>query len=91
MSFYKIAALAVFIPFAASAPAIARAPRYNNTCRSLPGDANYPSVEDWKSLNSSIGGRLIQGVPLAQICYGGGRNSTACSDLKRDWALVDPL
>ncbi|KAI4865386.1 hypothetical protein F4820DRAFT_420276 [Hypoxylon rubiginosum] len=62
-----------------------------DACRSLPGDAAWPSVEDWNALNSSTGGRLIQGVPLAGICYGVQADSTACSELRSDWALVDPF
>ncbi|KAH0586775.1 hypothetical protein H2248_005624 [Termitomyces sp. 'cryptogamus'] len=37
-----------------------------------------PSAADWASLNSTVGGRLFEGVPFAQPCYTRGFNSTEC-------------
>lgn len=86
MFWYALTASAAFVPF------VVAAPEYGRTCRNLPGDRNWPSVQDWDALNSTVGGRLIRGVPLAESCYGvNAANSTACAKLKDDWSLVDPL
>ncbi|KAK0457754.1 FAD-binding domain-containing protein [Desarmillaria tabescens] len=37
-------------------------------CRTVPGDPNFPSGEEWNNLNSSISGRLVKVVPSAQFC-----------------------
>ena len=37
-------------------------------CRSQPGDASFPTSQDFSTFNSSVGGRLIQVVPSAQFC-----------------------
>lgn len=37
-------------------------------CRTVPGEPNFPSVEEWSSLNSSISGRLVKAVPSARFC-----------------------
>ena len=50
----------------------------NSTCRYLPGDAWWPSNQEWSSLNDTIGGRLIAGKPLAQVCYAPNLDALAC-------------
>lgn len=35
----------------------------------MPGDAGWPSVQDWASLNETVGGQLIATVPLAAACH----------------------
>lgn len=60
-------------------------------CRHLPGDRDWPSARDWNKLNTTVGGRLIQGVPVAQVCYGVQANQAACAQLRTEWSLVDPL
>ncbi|KAK0457758.1 FAD-binding domain-containing protein [Desarmillaria tabescens] len=47
-------------------------------CRTVPGDPNFPSGEEWNNLNSSISGRLVKAVPSAQFCdmHGG------CTDVE---------
>ncbi|KAK0475870.1 FAD-binding domain-containing protein [Armillaria novae-zelandiae] len=37
-------------------------------CRTIPGDPNFPSVEEWNSLNYSISGRLVKAVPSTRFC-----------------------
>jgi hypothetical protein len=78
--------------FAASMPlASAAVIRQATTCRNLPSDPDWPSVEDWNTLNTTVGGALIQGVPLAQVCHNEPVDEEACSDLTAVWGLVDPL
>lgn len=60
-----------------------------NACRFLPGDRQWPSVEDWNQLNRTVGGRLIRGVPLAQPCYGADRDAQACTRLQQNWVLPE--
>ncbi|KAK0216915.1 hypothetical protein IW262DRAFT_1463862 [Armillaria fumosa] len=47
-------------------------------CRTVPGEPNFPSVEEWSSLNSSISGRLVkadyESIPPS-VCL---RNWTNC-------------
>lgn len=65
----------------------------NVSCRYLPGDAGYPDQNTWEALNQTIEGRLIQGIPLARVCYGSGAKALAaeCSAIKQSWSTVDPL
>ena len=41
-----------------------------------------PTAADWASLNTTVGGRLFEGVPLAQPCYTKGFNSAECLDVR---------
>ncbi|PSR80436.1 hypothetical protein BD289DRAFT_373992 [Coniella lustricola] len=67
-------------------------PRTNNaSCRFLPGDAGWPSVSTWSSLNDTVGGRLIAGSPLAHACYGSNANEAICASLQENWATLDPF
>lgn len=61
------------------------APFDNPACHYLPGDHDWPSRDKWNQLNESVGGRLILGKPLAQICHGSTYDPIACSELQREW------
>ncbi|KAI8633358.1 FAD binding domain protein [Xylariaceae sp. FL1651] len=58
-------------------------------CKNIPGDANWPSQDQWASLNKTIGGKLIATVPLASVCHSEGTfarlNESACDTLKGQW------
>lgn len=42
-------------------------------CKTYLGDAEWPSDEDWNSLNATVNGRLLGPVvPLAAPCHHGG-------------------
>lgn len=60
-------------------------PRSN--CRYLPGDANWPSPRDWATLNSTVGGKLIQTVPLAAPCHDPTYNQEVCTQYQALWAF----
>jgi hypothetical protein len=56
-------------------------------CKAFPGDASWPSPATWDSLNQTLGGALIQTVPLAAPCY---RNwpqydAAACQYIREHW------
>lgn len=68
---------------------VARALAANQTCKTTPFDAAWPSMEQWSAFNTSIGGTLIKANPVASSCY---INSTfssgvACDVVKADWTL----
>ena len=63
-------------------------------CRYIPGDAAWPKQSLWNHLNSTVGGRLIQGTPLAQKCYGSDLSASAqaqCATLQDEWTFLDTL
>lgn len=41
----------------------------NASCKSLPGDASWPSPAQWDDLNDLLEDALIEGVPSASVCY----------------------
>jgi hypothetical protein len=58
------------------------------SCRCLPNDPCWPSDDIWDSFNSSLGGSLIQNVPIALPCHNPGSasyNVSVCEDLQRAW------
>lgn len=38
------------------------------SCRTQPGDADWPTHAQWEALNKQLGGRLVPVVPSAQAC-----------------------
>ncbi|KAL4976032.1 hypothetical protein BDW66DRAFT_151378 [Aspergillus desertorum] len=65
-------------------------PTTDSICRYLPGDAQWPSTEQWQRLNDSVDGRLIRGKPLAGSCHGEEYNSSTCSGLQASWTNPPP-
>lgn len=84
MSFYS---LALFVASASAAAVSGKRPN----CLYIPGDAEYPSNTEWDTLNTTVGGRLLRGTPVAEVCYGPDANETTCSDLQGSWGVVDHL
>jgi hypothetical protein len=60
-------------------------------CRYVPGDLGWPGEADWNTLNRTVGGRLVEGLPLARICFENDYNAAACSSLRETWDFVTPL
>lgn len=56
-------------------------------CKAAPGSHNWPSIAEWKSLNHSISGRLLQPPPPGSVCHPGSAiyNATTCPDLQKAW------
>ena len=76
-------------------PEIAAAPASPNltkerVCHLLPTDAGWPGDADWSSLNDTVNGRLIRGIPLAQSCYKPNLDPAACAEIRDDWTDLTP-
>ncbi|KAI1441335.1 FAD-binding domain-containing protein [Annulohypoxylon stygium] len=54
-------------------------------CKYLPGDANWPSRDEWATLNDTVGGRLIATVPLGSPCHDPIYDEELCTSLKEQW------
>lgn len=62
----------------------------DTTCKYLPGDDGWPSQSQWDQLNSTVGGRLIQTIPLGSVCHStgfGNYDADACKALQDEWTL----
>jgi len=58
-----------------------------NGCKVIPGDAEWPSEDDWATFNETLDGALLKPKPLASVCYTGEDYSAAkCELLKKSWA-----
>ncbi|EFY91870.1 isoamyl alcohol oxidase, putative [Metarhizium acridum CQMa 102] len=57
------------------------------TCKLTPSDRDWPSLQEWAALNSSIGGALLQTHPAASSCYRGNplHSSVACKTVEANW------
>ncbi|KAH7392192.1 putative isoamyl alcohol oxidase [Phaeosphaeria sp. MPI-PUGE-AT-0046c] len=54
-------------------------------CRNIPGDANWPTLESWSALNTSVSGHLIKTVPAGHVCHDPTYNAEACQALNSTW------
>ncbi|GLB08246.1 hypothetical protein AtubIFM57258_004134 [Aspergillus tubingensis] len=50
-------------------------------CRCQPSDACWPSPDDWKHLNESIGGHLVRVYPIGHVCHAPFFNQASCNQL----------
>ena len=57
------------------------------SCRCLPGDPCWPKSQEWKTLNDTVGGRLVATTPLAAPCHDPTYNATECANIKALWAF----
>ncbi|KAL3471721.1 hypothetical protein BJX99DRAFT_236874 [Aspergillus californicus] len=83
MSFRQLLPVALLI-----SPSLGLVARQSSTCRALPGDAEWPSTQDWNALNSTVHGRLTATVPLPSVCHDepfGNYNEDACTALQTEW------
>lgn len=55
-------------------------------CKVFPGDATWPSQEEWNRLNTSLGGVLLNPLPPAAVCY---RTSPVFDTAKCDFLLAN--
>lgn len=67
-------------------------------CKVIPGDAAWPSQNQWNALNETVGGRLVATQLLGSMCHKESRpkllsiegyNDTACENLKGDYDLLE--
>ncbi|KAI2603192.1 uncharacterized protein GGS25DRAFT_516157 [Hypoxylon fragiforme] len=59
-------------------------------CKYLPGDANWPSQDEWATLNNTINGRLVATVPLGSPCHDPNYDEELCASLQDQW-LYPPV
>ena len=57
-------------------------------CRYIPGDASWPTEDQWNNLNATVHGRLIATRPLARVCHDPTYSATACAELKAQWGIA---
>jgi len=60
-------------------------------CKVFPGDAAWPTTENWSALKVLSGNALLKPLPQAHICYantGGSPDSAACQAMGASW--TDP-
>ncbi|KAL4897557.1 hypothetical protein BDV59DRAFT_208387 [Aspergillus ambiguus] len=57
-----------------------------HSCKCTPNDACWPSEDTWRSLNTSVSGKLIQNTPPAISCYPGPYyNEAECAYAYKQW------
>ena len=56
-------------------------------CKCMPGDACWPSTEDWTALNTSLSGKLIATVPLGSPCHDPTYVEAECLSLQQQWFM----
>lgn len=81
---FLAAGLAALAPELA-AGATTLSPGSTSSCRVLPGDADWPTLQDWQDLNKTVGGRLIEIVPRESVCHDAPYNrydAEACAELQ---------
>lgn len=54
-------------------------------CRCFPGDACWPSSDDWARLNSSVNGGLVATVPIGNPCHDPAFDAAQCKALQDHW------
>lgn len=58
----------------------------NSSCKVFPGDAEWPSADQWSALNETLEGALIKSVPHASVCYQGPYyDEAACTTITANW------
>ncbi|OHW97357.1 FAD binding domain-containing protein [Colletotrichum incanum] len=83
----------LFYAVAAASTGVAAAVR----CKVYPGDAAWPSDEEWSSLNARVDNRLLKPRPQAAACYNGPEyDAAACVKMSTNWTnsyihLDDPI
>ncbi|RYP16124.1 hypothetical protein DL765_005325 [Monosporascus sp. GIB2] len=77
MKFVILAAFSLLFPAAAVAE--------GKTCKCFPGDACWPSEQEWAAFNSTVGGRLVKTVPLASPCHDPNYDEFLCNEIRSQW------
>ncbi|KAF2638743.1 FAD-binding domain-containing protein [Massarina eburnea CBS 473.64] len=56
-------------------------------CKCTPNDSCWPSSTEWATLNTTLGGALIRGIPPASVCYPSqpDYSSEACAFVHSQW------
>lgn len=77
--------LTLFLLAIANQPASSASAPPSQSCYCFPGDSCWPTAKTWDSFNKTIGGRLIETVPIASVCHGTSYNAAQCSILRDNW------
>ncbi|KAI2635878.1 FAD-binding domain-containing protein [Hypomontagnella submonticulosa] len=56
-----------------------------DNCKYLPDDADWPSQDEWGTLNSTVGGRLVATIPLGSPCHDPTFDEELCASLQEEW------
>ncbi|KAK8007850.1 hypothetical protein PG989_001840 [Apiospora arundinis] len=80
------AALAIALPGSGS----------GSSCRVLPGDVDWPKLQDWQDLNKTVDGRLIGVIPRESVCHDAPYNrydAEACAALQKrfDFPILERM
>lgn len=54
-------------------------------CRGFPGSRGWPSMAVWKSLNQTLGGRLLAPAPPGAVCHQPIFNADQCLNVQKNW------
>jgi hypothetical protein len=75
----------ITLAFLAASPVIA-----SSKCKTSPHDPTWPSTGEWKSLNQSIQGTLLQTAPVGSSCYPGNPfgSQHSCSEVQSHWSYA---
>ncbi|ORX94884.1 hypothetical protein BCR34DRAFT_594304 [Clohesyomyces aquaticus] len=74
-----------FVAYLTTAAFVVAAP--HRDCKCTPDEPCWPRPDEWKSLNSTLGGRLIRSVPPASVCYKNqpNYNEAQCEFVRSQW------
>jgi hypothetical protein len=65
--------------------------RRDSTCKTFPGDAEWPSEAQWELFDLLIDGALHKPAPLASVCYQssqwGAYDVGRCADISGNWSI----
>ncbi|KAH7061650.1 FAD/FMN-containing isoamyl alcohol oxidase-like protein MreA [Paraphoma chrysanthemicola] len=69
----------------------ARLARRGGTCKTSPGDWNYPPPIVWTTFDALLGGALIKTIPVAAPCYksSGVYDAAECADVSARFTTAD--
>ena len=56
-------------------------------CKNTPGSPGWPNTGEWQSLNTTLGGRLLNVVPPGAVCHPGQPtfNNASCASALAGW------
>jgi hypothetical protein len=62
-------------------------------CKTFPGDAAWPSVTDWDSLDFALNGALLKPTPISAVCHASWPQYDAeeCLFLYNNWNNYDTI
>lgn len=55
------------------------------SCLCLPGEPCWPKPEAWSAFNATVGGSLVQTVPIGNPCHVPNYDEAACTALQQKW------